>query len=73
MINSTGKRSPLGSFRDSQRRQLVYDPNIFEANGYDLTDQTQNIFFVVVPIRIVRDAAALVGRDLILIDDPFKS
>jgi hypothetical protein len=54
-----------------QIREVFNDLSGFETDGDDLPYQTQNILRVIVPIGIVGDAAAFVGGDLILIDDPF--
>jgi hypothetical protein len=47
-------------------------PTVSRTHRYSLADQTGNILRIVFAIRVVRYAAALVGGDLILIDDPFE-
>ena len=60
------------SLGNLQTREVFNDLSGFETDGDDLPYQTQNILRVIVPIGIVGDAAAFVGGDLILIDDPFE-
>lgn len=44
----------------------------FEAYGDDLADEADDVFGVVFAVGVVDDAAALVGADLVLVDDPFE-
>ena len=37
-----------------------------------MADEPENVLRIIGPVGIVRDAAALVSRDLILVDDPFE-
>src|SRR5208282_3694430 len=43
-----------------------------QADGDHLSDQADDVLRIVGAIWIVGDAASFVGRDLILIDDPFE-
>jgi hypothetical protein len=44
----------------------------FQADTDDLPNQAKNVRRIIRSIRIIGDAAALVRRDLVLIDDPFE-
>ena len=53
-------------------RQCLHDADGFEADGDDFADEADDVFGVVVAIGIGGDAAAFVGLDLVLVDDPFE-
>ncbi len=55
-----------------QRRQVVYNFDGFQADGDDLLDEAQDIGFVVEVVGVVGDAAACVGADAVLVDDPIE-
>ena len=55
-----------------QLRQCPDDLHCLLADGDDLSDQAHDVFWVVGAVGIVGDATALVGRDLILVDDLFQ-
>jgi hypothetical protein len=61
-----------GLVSQSQRRKRANDSYGFKSDGDDLSDEAEDVLWIVGAIRIVGDAATLVGRDLILIDDPFE-
>ena len=44
----------------------------FEADMDHLADEALDVLGIVLAVGVVDDAAALVGRDLVLIDDPLK-
>jgi hypothetical protein len=44
-----------------------------QADGDHLTDQAEDVLRIVGAVGIVGDAAAFVGGNLILVDDPFES
>ena len=52
--------------------QLVYDLDRVETDGDDLAWQAHDVLGVVVAVGVRRDAAAFVGADLVLADDPFQ-
>jgi hypothetical protein len=43
----------------------------FEGDGDDLADEAEDVLRVVGAVGVVDDAGAFVGRDLVLVDDPF--
>ena len=57
---------------DPDRRQRSHNFHRFQTHRNDLPDQPHDIFRVVGAVRVVGDAAALVGRDLVLIDHPLQ-
>src|SRR5437867_4358998 len=59
--------------RQTQRRKSLDDLHGFQTDGNDLANQANNVLRIIVPVGIIRDAAALVSGDLILVDYPFKS
>ena len=52
--------------------QRVDNCHRLQADGDDLADQADDVFAVVGAVGVVGDAAALVGRDLVLVDDPLQ-
>jgi hypothetical protein len=52
--------------------QGVDDGYGFQADADDLADQADDVLGIVVAVGVAGDAAALVGADLVLIDDPFQ-
>ena len=44
----------------------------FEGDGDDLADEAEDVLGVVVSVGVVDDVGALVGGDLVLVDDPFE-
>jgi hypothetical protein len=50
-------------------RQGTYDLHSFDADADDLADEADDVLFVVGVVGVAGDAAALVGADLIPIDD----
>ena len=44
----------------------------FEADGDDLGDEADDVLGVVGAVGVVGDAAALVGADLVLVNDPVQ-
>ena len=58
--------------RDDEFWQRPDDFHGFQADGNNLSDEAHDVFSVVGAVGIVNDAAALVGRDLVLVDDPFQ-
>lgn len=61
-----------GHCRNFQFGEGGDDLDGFEADSDDLTDEAENIFAIVLAIWIIGDAAAFVGGDLVLVDDPFE-
>lgn len=60
---------PLPNF---QWREVVDDCDGFQANGDDLLDEAEDVGFIIQVVGVVGDAAALVGFDLVLVDDPIQ-
>jgi hypothetical protein len=56
----------------AQRRERADDARRFEADRDDLANQAEDIGWIVSAVGVVGDAAALVGGDLLLVDDPFE-
>jgi hypothetical protein len=54
------------------RGQSVHDLHRLQADADDLTYETDDVLGIVFTIRVRRDSAALVRRDLVLVDDPFQ-
>lgn len=52
--------------------QRLDDLDGFEAHADDLADEADDVLRVVLAVGVGGDAAALVGADLVLIDDPFE-
>ena len=57
---------------DPHRGQGLYDLHGFEADVDDLTDEAEDVFGIAGAVGIVGDAAALVGGDRTLVDDPLQ-
>jgi len=53
-------------------RQALDDLDRLEADGDDLSDEADNVLGVVGAVGVVGDAAAFVGADLVLVNDPFE-
>ena len=52
--------------------QAGYDLYGFEADADDLGDEADDVLGVVEVVRVAGNAAALVGLDAVLVDDPFE-
>jgi len=52
----------------------LHELHRLHPHGHDLTDQTDDVFLVVGPVRIAEDLVGvlLAALDLILIDDPLE-
>ena len=50
----------------------VDDLDGFDGDADDLTDEADDVFGVVGEVGVGGDAAALVGGDLVLVDDPIE-
>ena len=48
------------------------EPHRLHAHCYNLLDQANDVRWIVVAVGIVGDAAAFVGADLILVDNPIE-
>ena len=70
-VDGTGPRF-FAAFLNAQLGQGFHDVHGCQADGNDLTDKAHDVLRIVGAIGIVDDAAALVGRDLILVDDPLQ-
>ncbi len=57
---------------DHERREGVHNLHGFEADGDYLPDETDDVFGIVGAVRVVNDAAAFVGRNLVLVNHPFQ-
>ena len=44
----------------------------FQADAHDLADEADDVFFVVGAVGVGADAAAFVGLDAVLVDDPLQ-
>ena len=44
----------------------------FERDSDDLTDEAEDVLGIVGAVGVVGDAGATVGRDLVLVNDPFE-
>lgn len=54
------------------RGEGVDDFHGFEANADDLADEADDVFFIIGVVGVAGDAAAFVGADLVLVDDPIE-
>src|SRR5713226_675406 len=52
--------------------EAVDDGDGFEGDGDDLFDEAEDVVGVVFAVGVVGDAGAGVGRDAVLVDDPFE-
>ena len=50
----------------------IDDLDGFDGDADDLTDEADDLFGVVGAVGVGRDAAAFVGGDLVLVDDPIE-
>ena len=57
---------------NAQRRQPLYNSHRFQVQADDLADQARDIVRVAGAVGVVDDAAAGVGFDAVLVDDPFE-
>ena len=64
--------SGLRALRNAPLRQRLHDLHGFQADGNDLPHQPHDVFRVVLAVGVVGDAAALVGLNLVLVDDPLQ-
>jgi len=55
-----------------QGRQALDNLDRFQADGDDLGDQAYDVRGIVRAVGVVGDAAAFVGADLVLVNDPFE-
>ena len=44
----------------------------FDADADDLADEADDVFFIVGVVGVAGDAAAFIGADLVLVDDPIE-
>ena len=65
-------RRALGDWGAVLGRQRVDDLDCLDADADDLADEADDVFFVVGVIGVAGDAAALVGADLVLVDDAIE-
>ena len=49
-----------------------HNSHSLNADAYHLPDEPDDVFLVVRPVRVGRDAAAVVFAHLVLVDDPFQ-
>ena len=68
-LSAIGKRFLLPN---AQRRQRLHDLYGFQAQADDFADQAHDVLGVVGAVGVVDDAAALVGLDAVLVDDPVE-
>ena len=57
---------------DAQPRQALDDDHCIQAHRDHLAKQAHDVLRVVGAVRVVDDAAAFVGFDAVLVDDPFE-
>ncbi len=50
----------------------VHHLDRFHADADDLADEADDVLFIVGIVGVAGDAAAFVGADLVLVDDPFE-
>ena len=60
---------PMSSLK---RWQGLHDLDRLDADADDLADEADDVFFVVGVVGVAGDAAAFVGADLVLVDDPIE-
>src|SRR5581483_1232564 len=58
---------------ESQIGKALDNLHGFQADSDHLADQADDIFGIINSVRVIHNAATLVGADLILINDPFQS
>ncbi len=66
-----GNRSE-GASSDSQIRQSLHNRHCLQTDRDDLSDNFDNILWILLTVRVVEDAAAFVCLDAILVDYPFQ-
>ena len=59
-------------FPHAQSRQRPHDLHGFQTQADDLAEQAHDVLGVVGAVGVVDDAAALVGLDAVLVDDPVE-
>ena len=57
---------------NSQVGQRLHDLHCLQAHMHHLADEAEDVFGVIFAVGVVGDAAAFVGGDLVLIDDPLQ-
>ena len=53
-------------------RQTTHYLHRFQADAHDLADEADDVFFVVGAVGVGVDAAAFVGLDAVLVNDPLQ-
>lgn len=67
-----GSQLSAGGWRGVVGGEGVDDFYGFDADSDDLADEADDVFGVVGVVGVARDAAAFVGADLVLVDDPIE-
>ena len=52
--------------------ERIDDLHRFDADADDLADEADDVFFIVGVVGVAGDAAAFIGADLVLVDDPIE-
>ena len=52
--------------------KAVHDSHGFDADADDLADEADDVFLIIGVVGVAGDAAAFVGADLVLVDDPIE-
>ncbi len=58
--------------RRGRAERLADEANGFEADGYNLADEADDVLGIVVAVGVIDYAGALVGGDAVLIEHPFE-
>ncbi len=62
----------IAAVKANTARQPLHDPHRLQADAHHLADQADDVLLVVGPVRIGADAAALVFRNLVLVNYPLQ-